>query len=40
MSNNKQFKQYTIEGIENACEVLQDLICRVYINTEKYKEYA
>lgn len=36
---NKQYKQYSISNIEDACLALRSLIAPVDINLEKYKKY-
>lgn len=38
--SNKQFKQFTISCVQDACMVLGMLISGVIVNLEKYKEYA
>ena len=37
---NKQFKQYTINTLEDACLVLKSLIVPVIIDLDKYRRYA
>ena len=36
----QQFKQFTINSIQDACLALGMLISGVVVNLEKYKEYA
>ncbi len=38
--SKKQFKQFHIDSVEDACVVLGNLISGVTINLKKYKEYA
>lgn len=38
--SNKQFKQFTINTLEDGCLVLKSLIVPVIIDLEKFKEYA
>ena len=38
--SKQQFKQFTINSVQDACQVLGMLISGVVINLEKYKEYA
>ena len=38
--SNKQYKQFTINTLEDGCLVLQSLIVPVIIDLEKFKNYA
>ena len=38
--SKKEFKQYTINNVQDACSVLGGLIARLIVQLEKYKEYA
>lgn len=40
MANNKQYKQYTINNIVDACCVLSGMITQVILHLDKYIEYS